>query len=132
MSAIGDAFLAKARESLAGATSELINGRHNNVANRAYYACFQAAVVALDRAGVQPPGAREMWSHRFVQAEFPALLSRRKVFPAELRDTLSTLLTLREMADYKLVDVSETQARRALARARRLVAAVTAEGEGTA
>src|SRR5205823_6359850 len=41
----------KALESLAGAESELANGRYNNAANRAYYACFQAAIAALQRAG---------------------------------------------------------------------------------
>ena len=42
-------FLDKAAESFAGAESELANGRFNNCANRCYYACFQAAIVALLR-----------------------------------------------------------------------------------
>lgn len=40
-------LLEKARESLAGAESEFSNERYNNCANRAYYAVFQAAIVAL-------------------------------------------------------------------------------------
>jgi uncharacterized protein (UPF0332 family) len=62
------AFLAKAAESLAGATSEFVNGRYDNVANRAYYAALQAAIAALDLAGIHPPGAGVEWSHTFVQS----------------------------------------------------------------
>ena len=40
-------YLAKAEESLLGAASELAQGRYNNSVNRAYYACFQAAIAAL-------------------------------------------------------------------------------------
>jgi hypothetical protein len=49
-------FLVKAREALAGAESEYANGRFNNCANRAYYACFLAALHALAQVGIQPPG----------------------------------------------------------------------------
>jgi uncharacterized protein (UPF0332 family) len=45
-------FMAKALECLAGAESELANKRYNNCANRAYYACFQAAIDALTREGI--------------------------------------------------------------------------------
>ena len=55
-------YQAKAEESLAGAEVEFASGRYNNSANRAYYACFQAAVAALIRAGVRPTGGGE-WSH---------------------------------------------------------------------
>lgn len=90
MSEISDVFLAKARESLAGAGSEFINGRYNNAANRSYYACFQAAIAALDIAGVHRPAGSEGWSHGFVQAQFVGILvNRRKVYAPELRDVLS-------------------------------------------
>lgn len=124
MSEISEAFLAKASESLAGASSELASGRHNNAVNRAYYACFQAAVVAMDRAGVRPAGAHVAWSHRYVQAEFPQLIKRQKRYPPELRSTLSQLLALRERADYALLRISEPQARRAVTRATAFVAAI--------
>jgi uncharacterized protein (UPF0332 family) len=39
-------YLEKAEESLAGAESELANGRYNNCANRCYYACFVRRVGA--------------------------------------------------------------------------------------
>lgn len=60
-----DVLLARAGESLAGAESEFADGRYNNVANRRYSACYQAAVAALRHAGVQPPaGADGQWSTR--------------------------------------------------------------------
>jgi uncharacterized protein (UPF0332 family) len=130
VSEVSDAFLVKARESLAGATSELANGRHNNAANRSYYACFQAAIAALDVAGVRPPGGRNDWGHDFVQAQFAGLLiGRRKLYPVELRDTLSQTLRVRAQADYNIATVSQTQASRSLTRARALVDAVAARVE---
>ncbi|HET8626123.1 MAG TPA: HEPN domain-containing protein [Thermomicrobiales bacterium] len=129
MSDLSDAFLRKAEESLAGAASELTNGRYNNAANRAYYACFQAAVAALDLAGIRPPGGREDWGHGFVQGQFAGeLVARRKRYPADLRGALAQVFALRAQADYKLADVSQAQATRAVARARAFVAAITARG----
>lgn len=40
MTEIGDAFLDRGRECLAGAESELVGGRYDNAANRSYHACF--------------------------------------------------------------------------------------------
>lgn len=59
--------LAKAREALQGAESELANRRYNNAANRAYYACFHAAIAALIDADIR---SSERWEHDFVQARF--------------------------------------------------------------
>ncbi|HSH81138.1 MAG TPA: HEPN domain-containing protein, partial [Herpetosiphonaceae bacterium] len=119
MSDISDVFLSKARESLEGATSELVNGRYNNAANRAYYACFQAAIAALDLAGIQPGGERGTWSHSFVQGQFVGeLINRRKRYPTELRDALTHTQAVREQADYRTTGVSYTQATRAVSRAR--------------
>ena len=79
-------YLDKAHESVAGAESELVNGRYNNAANRAYYACFQAAIHALSDAAVQPAGATDQWGHDFVQVRFAGdLVNRRERFPVELR-----------------------------------------------
>ena len=118
-----DVFLAKAGESLAGAEGELSNSRFNNCANRCYYACFQAAIGALIQAGIRPSGAE--WSHEFVQARFAGdLIARRKVYPAELRDVLSRLMFVRQLADYKYEYVSQTQATRAVRHARQFVSTI--------
>lgn len=129
VSDMSDVFLGKARESLAGAASELTNGRYNNAANRSYYACFQAAIAALERADIRPPGGSSTWGHAFVQAQFVGqLINRRKVYPTVLRDALAQTALLRELADYKITQVSQVQATRAVNRARALVAAVAAQG----
>lgn len=130
VSEISDAFLAKARECLSGAASELGNGRYNNCANRCYYACFHAAIAVLDLAGVRPPGGRSEWGHSFVQSQFAGVLvNRRKRYPGTLRDTLTLLRRLRNLSDYEIVPVSEIQARRALRHARAFVTALDGQEE---
>lgn len=120
------AFLAKAAESLAGASSAFANGRYNNATNRAYYAAFQAAIAALDLAGIHPPGDRAFWGHGFVNGQFTGLLiNRRKRYPTSLRDSLSVLLRVREQADYRQSPVTATQADRMLRRAHDFVTVVT-------
>lgn len=125
-------FLAKAEASLAGAESELQQGRFDNCANRSYYACFQAAVAALIRAGFGPSGKDGEWSHSAVQAQFVGeLINRRKRFPASLRSTLGHNMDLRHDADYDTVHVSAIQARRSVNRSREFVATVRAHLEST-
>lgn len=122
-------YFDKAEESLAGAVSEYANGRYNNCANRCYYSCFQAAVRSLHAAGLTPPATRATWSHDQLQATFAReLINRRKVYPSSLRDTLPRLYLVREAADYKRDRVSETQAGRALQRARTFLQALQPQG----
>jgi uncharacterized protein (UPF0332 family) len=124
-----DLFLAKALECLTGAESELANGRYNNCANRAYYACYQAAVAALHRAGVRPPGGGDEWSHSFVAAQFDGvLINRRKLFAADLRNAVARNHLVRLRADYEDASVSQTEASRAVRRTRDIVQAVEAGG----
>ena len=76
----GYPFLNKAVECLTGAESEFSNQRYNNTANRAYYACFQAAIAALQRAEIRPP--RDEWSHEFVPSQFDGvMINRRHLYP---------------------------------------------------
>src|SRR3954468_13486425 len=96
-----DIFLGKAQASLAGAESEAANARYDNCANRAYYACFQAAISALLRFGIRSPNPQGHWSHGFVPGQFVGqLVNRRKLFPVALRDTLAHTYQLRQAADY--------------------------------
>jgi uncharacterized protein (UPF0332 family) len=124
-------YLRKAEDSLAGATSEYANGRYDNSANRAYYACFQAAIAALLREGIGTPSQAEQWGHDYVQARFAGeLINRRKRYPATFRDILVRGLALRQTADYKTQRVSDVRASRSLARAHEFVMTITAsEGE---
>lgn len=122
-----NAFLAKDGRSLAGAESEFINDRYDNCANRCYYACFQAAVSALSREGIEPKGTSGRWDHGFVQAQFVGqLINRRKVYPVELRDVLSRTVILRRVADYTLQYVTQIEAFRALRRTRAFLEAIQA------
>src|SRR5438876_11722075 len=125
-------YLDRAEESLAGAESEYVNGRYNNCANRSYYACFQAAIQALLRLNIVPRGGRDQWSHEFVQSGFATeCVSRRKLYPSELRTTLTASMAVRLNADYGRAGVSETQALRTLRRARELVGTVLERGGGS-
>ena len=116
----------KALESLAGAESELDARRYNNAAKLAYFACFQAAVAALIRAGARRSGSDVEWRHDFVQAE----IRRRRLVPAELGSVLLDTMRLRHLADYAPRSVSERNARQSVARARTFVATLEATGEG--
>ena len=125
----GDAFLARAHESPAGAMSEYANERYNNAANRSYYACFQAAIFALARADIRPPGTKGQWTHAMVQSQFAGtLIQRRKAYPSSLQDTLFYLTRLRLAADSERTSVTAVQASRALHRAQTFVAALAQQG----
>ena len=127
-SQVTEIYLLKAEESLAGAESEFINGRYNNTANRCYYACFQAAIAALVQEGMQPSGRQ--WGHEFVQARFVGeLVNRRKFYPADLRQTLSNTLGLRQTADYAGDHVNQREAARALRWTRPFIEAVLGGGD---
>jgi uncharacterized protein (UPF0332 family) len=122
-------FLAKADENLTSATIDFAGGRYNACANRAYYASFQAAIAALMSARIRPTGARAVWGHGFVQAQFAGhLVNQRKLFRPELRDTLTRLEALREKADYEASNVTQREAGRTLELAQVFVSAVIAGG----
>jgi uncharacterized protein (UPF0332 family) len=122
-------FLAKAQECLAGAQSELMNGRFNNCANRCYYACFQAAIAALLDAAIHPTGAQ--WGHDLVQGQFIGqLINRRKLYPTTLRNTLEQNYRLRETADYRRDHIGEVRAARAVRRTEEFLDAIRRPGGG--
>lgn len=122
-------YLDKARESLETAQAELFNRRFNSSANRSYYACFQAALYALVRAGIRSTRADGRWSHEFVHGQFNGeLVDRRHLSPAQLRRTLPQNFRLRQAADYGLERVSDVQAARAVSRAQEFLEAVERRG----
>jgi len=125
-----DIYLTKAQESLTGAESELTNGRYNNSANRAYYACYQAAVAALLGEGMQPSGDR--WTHEVVPGLFDGvLINRRKLYASDLRGALDRHHILRLRADYGIQLVNEVEMTRMLRRTRAFVAAVQVRRGGS-
>ncbi len=123
-----DAFLAKAAESLAGAESECAMGRFNNCANRAYYACFQAAIAALIRAGYGPSKGDREWRHDAIAALFTQqLVNRRKMYPAAFRGELERGAALRAMADNRGTAVRNDAVLRFLRLSRTFVTAIRDE-----
>src|SRR5687768_17537623 len=118
-------YLTKAQKALAGAELEYAHELYNNTINRAYYACYQAAVAALSAQGFAPP-MENYWSHDFVQVEFPArLVDERKVFPTALRSTLKSVFDERLKADYEPEIIGSSTAAEALQRAQEFVSQVS-------
>jgi uncharacterized protein (UPF0332 family) len=124
-----DVLLDKALDCLMSAEAEIASGRYDNAANRCYYACFQAAIAALEAAGFRPSGGSQpRWSHESVQALFVGvLINQRKRYPSNLRSVLSQLSTVRLTADYTRTRVSGREARRVLRQSQMFVAAIRDE-----
>jgi uncharacterized protein (UPF0332 family) len=100
--------IAKAEESLKAAELCYAQGLYNSSANRAYYAMFQAAQVALETAGFLRPE----WSHAGLHATFAnELTRRRKHFSPVLARDLSIVQELRHTADYRNHDLSANRRR---------------------
>lgn len=122
-----DVYLTKARATLAGAELELANGLYNNAVNRAYYACYQAAIAALIAEGVSPTIAA-YWPHDAVQVQFPTLLiDQRRRYPRALRATLKAIFDERLKADYEPDLIDAATAGEAVRRAREFVGQVGPE-----
>jgi hypothetical protein len=84
---------------------------------------FQAAVVALDKAGMKP--IRDYWAHDTLQSMFSRELTRnRKTYPRKFATYLADALIIRNLADYRQVMVSVPQARSVLKWAQEFVTAV--------
>ncbi|OQY57499.1 MAG: hypothetical protein B6245_16765 [Desulfobacteraceae bacterium 4572_88] len=93
-------FLKKAKENLRIAQMSFEHQCHNACANRAYYACFQAAIAAL----VSRRAGRGKFDHKWVQAEFSRkLIKRQKIYPARLRSYLLEMQIIRNRADYEKI-----------------------------
>ena len=118
-----DSYLPKARQSLQGAESELAQERFDNAVNRAYYACFQAAVDALITAGVSvQTDSGGVISHKQIHSNFSELLiRRRKLYSSQFRNVLQDLLRDRILADYHSAPLSSAKAARAVRQSRLFV-----------
>jgi uncharacterized protein (UPF0332 family) len=113
--------MAKAEESLNAAELCYAQGFYNSSTNRAYYAMFQAAQVALETTGFMRPE----WSHAGLHATFAnELTRRRKQFAPVLARDLPIVQELRHTADYRNHHLSARQATRALSKAREFVQAI--------
>lgn len=120
------AYLKKSRESLASAKDDLRNKRYNSCANRAYYACYQAAAALLIKNGLVV-SKEKILKHEAVQAQIATLIKRRKILPSEHRDTLPELMSTRATADYAAQGVGQKKARRVLKKAKDFATLVSKE-----
>ena len=110
----------KAQESLSAAELCFKDKLYNSTANRAYYAMFQAAVVALERAGIH--ATKGSWGHDTLQAVFAdQLIHQRKQYPRHISSFLPNGLQIRQLADYNREMLSERKARNILKWAREFV-----------
>jgi len=103
------------------ARAELAAGRYNNAVNRAYYRAFNAAIVALIKAGF----ISQRWYHDEVLSRFgDELTRRRKLYEAEAPRMLNALFERRLRADYGLQTASRRDAERSCRDAERFFAIV--------
>ena len=111
-------YLDKARASIAGAELELASEYFDSAVNRAYYACYQAAVAALVAEDV-PPVVERYWPHDVVHVCFPSILiDEQGRYPRSQRGTLKAIFDERLKADYEPDNVTPSTAAEAVRRAR--------------
>ncbi len=114
-------FLDKASENLRDSERALEEERWNASANRAYYACFQAAIAALAEENTTHPKNPHSW----VQSQFAELLvKRRKRYPAAMASYLMPMQELRDKADYKPLSVSKGEATKQVRMAREFLSTI--------
>ena len=111
-------FMKKARNNLNAARLCLDNGFLNASANRAYYAAFHAAVAILTHKGFR----KNRIDHEWAQAQFNAKLIReKKVFPGKIKSYLSDMQAVRNIADYREINVGKKAADRQVGKAAEMV-----------
>ena len=92
-------------------------------ANRAYYAAYHAAVAAILAKGLEFNS-----DHKKVQAAFNGeVLRRSKTLTNDLKGYLSTMHTIRAMADYEERGISKQMAKDQLRKAHDFVSRINEE-----
>ncbi|TAE33096.1 MAG: HEPN domain-containing protein [Candidatus Kapaibacterium sp.] len=98
-------FYEKAKRGIDDAEMLFNAERYEAAANRAYYACFHAAIALLKRFGIEHP----KHPHDWIQAQFSAeIIHRRKIFPKALASSLPNIQTVRHLADYREESISKS------------------------
>lgn len=117
-------FFSKARENLKAAQILFDNDLFNAVANRTYYAAFQAAIAALIDKGI----TNSKYEHKWVQSTFNnELINKRKIYPSSIKSYLMDLQRMRNKADYTSDTISKKIANRQLTKAKEFVEAIKKE-----
>lgn len=111
----------KAKQGINDADFLFQAGRYDACANRAYYACFHAAIALLARHGIENPKNPYDWT----QAQFSAeIVHRRRVLPASMASMLPSIQSVRHAADYEVSRVSKNTVTQQLKQAKYFVAAL--------
>lgn len=104
--------LAKARNIYRAAELCLEAGLYDSCVSRAYYAMFWAAITALNGAGYK---AEKEWTHSGLFNTFSKyLVQTRKTYESFYGRRLAEGYELRIKADYKLISIRLSDARRML------------------
>ena len=110
-------FKSKAIENIKIAEIAYDNDCFNASANRAYYAAFHAAIYALSSIGIEL-----RIDHKTVQSLFAVnFINRRKTFSSKFKGYLKELQEKRNIADYKLTDISKKMAKQQLEKAKEFI-----------
>ncbi len=113
-----EGFIVKAERNIASAERCFAVGDYDTSANRAYYACFHAAVAVLGRYGIE--NAKN--PHDWVQSQLAAeLVHRRKLFPKDMIPMLLDIQRIRHSADYEPKILPKSVATKQLKQAQSLV-----------
>lgn len=111
-------FYDKAKRGIDDAEMLFDAERYEAAANRAYYACFHAAIALLARFGIE----HKENPHAWVQAQFSAeIINRRKIFPREISPYLQDIRRVRHSADYSEDALSRKTAAQQLKQAKHFV-----------
>lgn len=119
-------FWIKSQDEIASAILLFEHRDYNSASNRAYYACFHAAIAVLMEYGI----TNEKNPHEWVHAHFASeLIHRRKRFSASLASLLPTVQRIRHQADYSEESVSKVAAERQLRNVKTFIDAIQQEIE---
>jgi uncharacterized protein (UPF0332 family) len=112
------AYLSKSLDSLAAANDLYQKGCYDDCASRAYYACFQIAIIALQFYGIIDADVRSH-NHKSVISKFvKCLINEKGIYSTAIRPYLKELQDLRHTADYELEEsISRDQAKELIRKA---------------
>jgi uncharacterized protein (UPF0332 family) len=114
-------FYDKAKRGINDAEMLFATERYEAAANRAYYACFHAAIALLARFGIE----HKENPHAWVQAQFSAeIIHRRRIFPREMNPYLPDIRRVRHVADYSEDALSRKTATQQLKQAKHFVSSL--------
>jgi len=102
-----DSFFDKAEQNIKSAELCFEHGFYDSCVNRAYYAVYHLAIVALAKLGLSHPKNEHKWVQSSLCNEF---VNKRKVLPATVKNDYNELMFWRHYADYVPQPISKKRA----------------------